>query len=79
MSEHHKRHPDYAEMGIFAGYGEFDPRYEVWTCDADADYDPGAHAEDCFTLEEARIARKEWQQGGRGAWIRDKDTGEIVP
>lgn len=30
MAEHHKEHPDYAEMGIFAGYGEFDdPKYEV--------------------------------------------------
>ena|SRR6266853_262811 len=25
MSEHHKDHPEYAELGIFAGYGETEP------------------------------------------------------
>lgn len=26
MSKHHEEHPDYAAMGIFAGYGEGDPK-----------------------------------------------------
>lgn len=25
MSDHHKEHPEYGELGIFSGYGEFDP------------------------------------------------------
>lgn len=27
MAKHHEYHPDYGVMGIFAGYGEFDPRF----------------------------------------------------
>lgn len=31
MSKHHEKHPEYAEMGIFAGYGEYDEclEYEI--------------------------------------------------
>lgn len=24
MADHHKDHPEYGELGVFAGYGEFD-------------------------------------------------------
>ena len=30
MAKHHEEHPDYEDLGIFAGYGEYDsPRYRA--------------------------------------------------
>lgn len=48
------------------------PVYEIWGVD-DANADPGfatrGFREDCWTIDEARRARSEWQTDGRAAWI----------
>jgi predicted transcriptional regulator len=54
------------------------PRFEIWTADPDADYDPGQFAEDCADIEDAALAVTEWRAAGWAAWIRDKETGEDV-
>lgn len=58
------------------------PKYEIWTADLNSLYldecRPPVFAEDCFTYDEAVKARSEWQQHDTAAWIRDKETGEVV-
>jgi hypothetical protein len=55
-----------------------DPEYEIWGLDntrSDMDCGSGHHREDCFSLDEAKKACREWQSDGRAAWIVDKETG----
>ena len=59
------------------------PKYEIWTADLSSLYDdagvfPPSFAEDCVDIDEARAAVKEYQTHDTAAWIKDKETGEIV-
>lgn len=58
------------------------PKYEIWTADLNSLYldVPGIpiFAEDCWTLEEARKARGEYQTHDQAAWIQEKETGTII-
>ncbi len=58
-----------------------EPLYEIWGLDntpSDMDGGPSRFREDCMTLSEAETACREWQIGGRAAWIVDKSTGKRV-
>lgn len=57
------------------------PTYEIWGLEntpSDMDGGEGRFREDCFTIEESRRARSEWQTDGRAAWIVEKETGKVV-
>lgn len=59
------------------------PKYEIWTADLNGLYhdmpaSPPVFAEDCWTLEEARKARGEYQTHDQAAWIQEKETGKLI-
>lgn len=57
------------------------PRYEIWGqwIEDSKHGAPDEFLEDVFTLEEARKAEREYSQSSvRYAYVRDKETGEIV-
>jgi hypothetical protein len=59
------------------------PNFEVWggCCDDLSFWNGGQerHLEDCFSLEEARFAAREWQKNHYAAWVQNKDNGDILP
>ena len=59
------------------------PKYEIWIADLNSLYDneirPAFFAEDCLSYDEALNARKKWQTSDTAAWIKDKDTGLVIP
>lgn len=57
------------------------PEYEVWGHDntpSDMDGGTASFREDFVKLDDARLALPEWQTSGRAAWIKHKETGEIL-
>lgn len=57
------------------------PEYEIWGIDdanADLGFATGKFREDCWTIDDARRARQEWQTDGRAAWIVEKETERVV-
>ncbi len=89
MSDHHKEHPDYAAMGIFAGYGECDPVPAIrgkfhfekgefgfsYVCDSDLDVIADA-AE--ISIDEIEIRQRDSDEGRDydEAWVGGKKIGE---
>lgn len=57
-----------------------EPMFEIWGAYLSSDEtSPATFLEDCYTIDEARKARDEWQSNpDQAAWIHDKDTGKVV-
>lgn len=57
--------------------------YEVWTADLNSLYDTlpmePVFAEDVEQLQEAFKIAKSYQTPDVAAWVKNKETGEIVP
>lgn len=60
---------------------DYSPKYEIWGLNNTPSDMDGGHRrfrEDCFTLQDAKEACKDWQSGGRAAWIVEKESGQEV-